>query len=64
MKLAEEEWEQTDTRLPNTAKTVNERRAEKVSRTLSGGAIHCLVGSDIVRYNWTLSDWGFLETQN
>jgi hypothetical protein len=31
------------------AKTVNERRAETVSRTLIGGAIHCLVGPDIVR---------------
>jgi hypothetical protein len=36
MKLAEEEWDQTDTRLAKYVQTVNERRAETVSRTMSG----------------------------
>jgi hypothetical protein len=31
------------------AKTVNEHRTETVSRTLSGVAIHCPVGQDIIR---------------
>jgi hypothetical protein len=30
-------------------KTVNEHRAETVSRTLSGGTGHCLLGSDIIQ---------------
>jgi hypothetical protein len=48
MKLAEEEWIKRTHSWQNTAKTVNERLAENVSRALSGGAIHCLVGPDIV----------------
>jgi hypothetical protein len=49
MKLVEEEWEQTDTWLAKYGQNVNEHLAEKVSRILSGGAIHCPVGPDIVR---------------
>ncbi len=33
----------------NMAKMVNEYRAETVSRTMSGVAIHCSVGHDIIR---------------
>jgi hypothetical protein len=43
MKLAEEEWDQTNTRLA-MAKTVNERRVESVRRTLSAEIGHCLLG--------------------
>jgi hypothetical protein len=49
MKLAEEEWDQIDTRLAKYDQTMNERRAEKVSQTLFDGAIYCPIGSDIVR---------------
>jgi hypothetical protein len=49
MKLVEEEWEQTDTRIAKYGQNVNEHLAEKVSRILSGEAIHCPVGPDIVR---------------
>jgi hypothetical protein len=34
-------------------KTVNERRAETISQTLSGGAGHCLVGQDIVQLEFS-----------
>jgi hypothetical protein len=49
MKLVEEECDQIDTRLAKYDQTMNERRAEKVSRTLFDGAIYCPVVSDIVR---------------
>jgi hypothetical protein len=41
-KLKEEEWGQADTQLAKYAKTVNECRAETVSRTLFDNFGHCL----------------------
>jgi hypothetical protein len=42
-KPAKEEWDQMDTGLATYDQNGERNRAEKVRRTLSSGAIHCLL---------------------